>query len=451
MSTFTDWNGPQCNNSQGQAPSTRSIIDLIDAYNTVLSTLESHINATVSDDNNVHNVKEYVTAKLNALQNTLDSASTNASEAIADIRGEVTNAYLTALRLKFTGEAASMVDTQSNVNNNIISMMYKLWVLVNAAATKEQVNTVSDTLDSLSDKIGNVPQDENIISLINDINAALDSENTGVLARLSAIETSLEAHTFDNITVTDTTTSKSVETKYIKNEISRIVYDPNESQLQRLFLGVSGEGDATRYWHILGMLSDNAGTAYVKFTDTQNLAAIINFAVNDSHAGIINVSVARVPDEWLDTSFAICRATDADSNVHYYLCIARGNLSENQMLAFKPSVSGINFVSPMLENKYIEPVSNGTATVVAQVDLSDFVACEAITGSTDGTDAATDGIKVGFGIRWPGVGNPPDKYIEANGQTVSRTDYPQLAKAWGIQTDTFVIPAEDYTIFKYEA
>ena len=245
MSSFTDWDGPQCNNSQGQMPSTRSIIDLINAYETVLDTLNSHISATVSDATNVHNVKEYVTAKLDALTSTLTTASADASEAIADIRGEVTEAYLTALRSKFTGPAASLIDAQSNVNNNIISMMYKLWALVNDAATKNEVNSVSEALNNISDKIGEVPEGTDIISLINELNGALNSVNTGVLARLDAIEASLEAHTFDNITVTDTTTSESVETKYIKNEISRIVYDPNESQLQRLFLGVSGEGVTT--------------------------------------------------------------------------------------------------------------------------------------------------------------------------------------------------------------
>jgi len=441
MSTFTDFNGPQ----PGGMPTTKSILDLVNAYRTMLDSLNDHISQHASSDNNVHNVKDYVAAQLEAINTTLNTASSNADEAIKDLRGEVTTAFANALTAKFTGSAASLIDNANPANNNVIALLYKLWVLITECATDEEMSSLTSTVETLTATIGTIPAGSTIGGMLETINSALNTADTGILARLTAIEAQLASNTFENITVTGTATTKVTAAKLLKALLTRTVYTPNESQLQHLYLGYAN----SKHWHVLGMLVDNVGSAYIKFADTHNMAAQINFAVSDSDTGIIDVNVTRAEGEWLNTSFALCKATDADQTPRYYICVAKDGLGENQMLAFQPHVSGVNFASPMLSDEYVEPVSDGNATVLTQVDLNNYVPSG---HQTSGGSSTSDGVLVGVGVRWPGSSdNVPAKYVYAGGQEVNVTDYPQLAEAWGITTETFVIPAEDHTIFKCEA
>ena len=322
MSTFTDWNGPQNSNIRAS-----DLVQFANSYSDLVARLNQHLQETVASDN-VHAARDYVDhvlaeyAKLADLQNKLTAYYTSA---------ETDNKY----------------------------------------ATKEMLPDLTPYA-----KVAQIPD---ITPLANkrEVEIALAELNTALSARITAIDTLLtglskSVEGFDVVGVLEA--SEALRSKLI--ETTRI------QLLPKRYSAYVGGSDYTGVFYILGMLTDKAGTAYVKYQDDNFMAAVVQFAEQDT--GALTVTCAN--NKLTDLKFFIVTNTDSSGNVHKYLAVqakewlptftSTDGVGYHQTLEFDSA--GINF-APVGTEAFIKP--NGAATVVCECASDTGFSSSAVTTS----------------------------------------------------------------------
>lgn len=511
MSTFTDWNGPQC-----PPPSTKSILDLVQAYNNMYQSLSQHVAMTPSDAGDVHGIKAYVssvlgdyakTAALSGTYATIDALNTKASQqafgehvaaqanatasphGIANYVGQQLANYYTKPEANSTFTSKGELTNHENRTaegdvHGVKSYIQSIIAAYTPTATLEtnyvkkggsdQENTFFWHVNMNADQTHDPHQIKNYIAGVLSRYDTSDAAETK-FANKQAFTTHIEAEVTVNgddvhgikdyvaAVLTDYDTHDQIAQNYYnKTEADQQFVSRENEQFDIIsaetfktipltipqgnakYIGVNNG----RVYYVLGELTEKTGTAFITYDNTANMAMIVNFARSGSDTAILDATITREPGVWIDTQIAICKATDANQQPRYYLCLSKVGMTDH--LNFTPAVTGINILSSEQVN-FTAPVSNGEAHLLAKVDFSNHVPNQHISSEDE-----SDGIPVGAGIRWPiiidpSTGNPtniPEGYLPADGRTVTKQHYPQLAEAWGITNDDFIIPAEDNTIFK---
>lgn len=441
MSTFTDFNGPQ---SCGM-PSTKSMLDLVKAYQDVLSALDKHIGQHLTNGDDPHSAKEYVAQQLGPVADTANAASagTEATKNIIYDDARKDAAYL--LKLRET-TLAELYDSVHEENNNVVHILTLLYNNIKDLQSGLNDKAASNALDELSDEV------ETVVTEIG------NADTPGsIIARLNALEAKFANFTVDLLNATDITAevlnankvnADSVHTEEIMEDLVRV---------PAKFIGVA---DGYR-WNVVGMLTDKAGTAFIKFIDTALLTANVQFAVrdvnpgatteSDDDRGTIAVALTKRNSTWKGLKFAIIMCTDKDGDTQYYLCVGLSVIDNetSQLSAFDMHVAGVNLVSTVSE-AFKEPNSNlQDLIIVTGVAANDNLGSQFIVSNLA---FEGDTVPVGIGVRWPGyVANIPKGFLPFDGRTLNTLDYPQLASAWGIslEQETFTLPTEVGTIVKY--
>lgn len=221
MSTFTNWNGPE-----GQRVRTSDVTDLIAKYTEVITTLNEHIKANVTNTSEVHNVREFVKGLLDDY------------ETVSGLQNKLT-AYVKSTELAVYAKSEDLA----------------------TYAKRSDIPTVP-SLDSY----------------------AKSSEVTSAIS--GAVETLKEALKTDIATLSNRLDADvfSVNDLKVRSVIEQIQFT------DKTFSANIGGSDVDGVYYILGMLVDKAGTAYVRFSDDESFSAVINFAVTPGWKGALSVT-----------------------------------------------------------------------------------------------------------------------------------------------------------------
>jgi hypothetical protein len=289
MSTFTDWNGPQGGNIRAS-----DLIQLANAYNDLVAKLNSHMADKTPGTSDVHGVKTYVAAEIQT--------------AIAAV-----NTALAAVRT--TAEAALPAAT---------------------AATQYQTKIPNaDTLVHSGDLAGYVLQTALNATLANYLRTndlASQQVILDIKADIDAIELALNTIPFSMPILK--------ATDYIEGLIHAV--EQVKFTDKQVATHVGGADANGKYWLIGMQTEDNqAGTAYIKYTNTKPFTAAINFACSKVD-GKYNGALSVVTDTVIEgLKFKLVYGTDNASNEHVYLAVQAPDwIQLNQLELY---ASGINF------------------------------------------------------------------------------------------------------------
>lgn len=313
MSTFTNWNGPHGSDVQAS-----DLVQFANSYSDLLNRLNQHLNETVAS-NNVHAAKDYIDSLL------------------PDYAKLVTlNDRLTAYYTKIEAD--------------------------NKFATKEMLPDLTPyakhtEIPDITPLAIEASVADRFAQLREDIQAQIDSINA-LLTGISRVEHDDEVtHHFD----TAIESSKKVTSHLIEFTRGQIMF-------HRFNTYVGGTNDIGVYY-LLGMLTDRAGTAYIKYTDDQQMSAAIHFA--EYGKGALTVTCANNTLHWL--KFMIVRTTDAEGVEHAYLAVqakewlptftSTDGVGYHKTLQFE--AGGINF-APVSTPAFIRP--NGAGHIICTAD-----------------------------------------------------------------------------------
>lgn len=368
MSTFTDWNGPQ-----GGGARAADLIQLANAYSELVAKLDQHMADKTPGTSDVHGIKTYVETQLATIRGLIPSVSAFITEADADTK------Y--ALKSQVPTDVVKSGDLAGYATSAAVAAL-----LANYLKTNE---------------LGS--------------NAII----TAIKTDIRAIEAVLDADTFEKPVLK--------ATDYVEGLVHAI------EQVQFTDKQVSayiGGADTAGNYYLLGMLLDKAGTAYIKYKNTDPFSAVVNFAVTPDYKGALSVVCDNAV--WKALKFKIVAGTDRNGGKHAYLAVQAPDWVVSQIVF---ECAGINFY-PIGSEGCILPNGN----------CHDVVDCFAYTGFS----ASQINIQVGnIGdvIAWSKFnadGVPVD--IPANchvcdGSAVIPADWPELI-AKGITT----FPLVDYHI-----
>lgn len=378
MSTFTDWNGPQ-----GGGARAADLIQLANAYSDMVAKLNQHMSDKTPATSDVHGIKSYVEAQIATVEGKIPSVDAFITEADAD------NKYAT--------KSAVSAITSDYVKSDQISDFV----------------TTTDLNTALADYLKTADIDSNgIITAIKDDIAAIN-------AKLNISDTPADDFVFEMPVLK--------ATKYVEGIMHAVEQVKFTDKQVSAYVGGA---DSVGNYYLLGMLLDKAGTAYIKYVNTNPFSASVNFAYTPDDKGALSVVC---DNNVLDAlKFKIVAGTDAAGKAHAYLAIQEPNWAVDQI---EFECAGINFV-PVGSDGWLAPNGN----------CHDVIDCFAYTGFS----ASQLNIKVGeIGdvVAWSKFdtnGVPID--IPANchlcdGTEVSQADWPELI-AKGIVT----FPLVDYHI-----
>lgn len=368
MSTFTDWNGPQ-----GGGARAMDLIQLANAYSELVAKLDQHMADKTPSTSDVHGIKTYVEAQIATIRGLIPSVSAFITETDADTK----------------------------------------------YALKSQVSTDVVKSDDLADYATNAAVATLLANYLKTSDLNSNTIITAIKTDISAIETVLDADTFEKPVLK--------ATDYVEGLVHAI------EQIQFTDKQVSayiGGADTAGNYYLLGMLLDKAGTAYIKYKNTDPFSATVNFAVTPDYKGALSVVCDNTV--WKALKFKIVAGTDRNGGKHAYLAVQAPDWVVNQIIF---ECAGINFC-PIGSEGCILPNGN----------CHDVVDCFAYTGFS----ASQINIQVGnIGdvVAWSKFdadGVPVDIPVNCHvcdGSTVDPADWPELI-AKGITT----FPLVDYHI-----
>lgn len=375
MSTFTDWNGPQ-----GGGARAADLIQLANAYTDLVAKLNQHMSDKTPDTSDVHGIKTYVEAQLKTIKDLIPETSAFITETTAD----------------------SKYALKSAIPTNIVNE-----TALNAYAKTEAVEKL------LADYLKTTDLSKQ--KLITDIQADI-----------TAIETMLNiSDAPDKDFVFEMPALKA--TKYVEgimHAVEQVMF--TDKQVSAYVGGADSAGN----YYLLGMLLDKAGTAYIKYVNTDPFSASVDFAYTPDDKGALSVVCDN--NVWAALKFKIVAGTDATGEKHAYLAVQAPDWVVDQIM-FK--CAGINFC-PIGSEGWVAPNGN----------CHDVVDCFAYTGFS----ASQLNIKVGeigdvvawnkFDTNGVPIDIPANCHI-CDGTAVSQSDWPELVAA-GITT----FPLVDYHI-----
>ena len=280
MSTFTDWDGPQ-----GGGARAADLVQLANAYSELVTKLNQHMVAT-PDPSDVHGVKTYVESKIAEVQALIPSVSAFITESAADAK------Y--ALQSQIPSDVVHSADIANFVTQTALTSALSNYLRTDDLASQQVILDIQDDV--------------------------------------AAIETALAQTTFSMPILK--------ATDYIEGLIHAVEQVKFTDKLVATHIG--GSDTNGKYW-LIGMQTDDhqAGTAYIKYTNTKPFTAVVNFAcskVNGRYNGALSVVTDTVID---GLKFKLVYGTDHDNVEHVYLAIQAPEwLAHNQLEAY---ASGINF------------------------------------------------------------------------------------------------------------
>lgn len=368
MSTFTDWNGPQ-----GGGARAVDLIQLANAYTDLVAKLNQHMSDKTPDTSDVHGIKTYVEAQLKTIKDLIPSTSAFITESNADS--------------KYALKTAVPTD------------------VVNEAALSAYVKT-TDLNKALADYLKTNDLKEQ--QLIKDIQTDI-----------TAIETVLSADPFSMPVLK--------ATKYVEgimHAVEQVMF--TDKQVSAYVGGADSAGN----YYLLGMLLDKAGTAYIKYVNTDPFSATVNFAYTPDDKGALSVVCDN--SVWDALKFKIVAGTDATGEKHAYLAVQAPDWVVDQIVF---ECAGINFC-PIGSEDWVAPNGN----------CHDVIDCFAYTGFSTSQLNIKVG-EIGDVVAWSKFdtnGVPIDIPVNCHicdGTEVSQSDWPELVAA-GITT----FPLVDYHI-----
>ena len=296
MSTFTDWNGPQ-----GGGVRAADLIQLANAYSELVSKLNQHMSDKTPDTSDVHGIKTYVEAQLNAIKDLIPSTSAFITEQDAD------------------GKYAVKSDIPADyVEKATLDEYVKTSVLSDYLKTKDLTS-------------------QQVI--------------TDIQTDITAIKAALSANPFEMPALKATT--------YVEgliHAVEQIKFTDKD------FSAPVGGSDTAGIYYILGMLENKAGTVYIKMSNTKPFSAVVNFAVTPGFKGALSVTTDC---ELAGLKFKIVAGTDTDDIPHAYLAIQSSEWFSHfttsdgvgKFNSIQFSGAGINYI-PVDSNGYKQPNGN---------------------------------------------------------------------------------------------
>lgn len=426
MSTFTTWNGP----FSEAKPSTKDVLELIDAYNNVLSALNTHIAESAANESTVHGVITCVTSAIADLQETLtETINDNIATVTASVDSDVSELESSISTVKasleeYTGQYVA------DSSNEILTFSY-------AIKSSQYFIGLLHALDII------------------DFTRLVSVTPTYISATSSGSSTTVSGYILGMLSV-DWSDDSSAPTSYM----------------------------------------NKAARAYIKFSNTSPLDAICDMVATQtatSKVGTLNVLVSKKANTWTNLAFHIIHGTSSTSEDAIYLVVSSSSYTSSSSMQFK--VAGVNFI-PVGADGYIAPNGNGTllGTVTIGTSASVMSGSDVLRANTVVSDSYTDTsnnalitvddtditignssysvtfnvlpiyedldegtsttlstkaelttnvIPVGAIIRWIGD-DPPTGYLMCNGQTITKSSYPELYAVIGS-----TVPKEDNSIIKY--
>lgn len=368
MSTFTDWNGPQSGGVRAA-----DLIQLANAYSDMVAKLNQHMSDKTPATSDVHGIKTYVEAQIATVEGKIPSVDAFITETDADGKYAAKSAIPTDIVKK--AEIAGFVEA-TDLNTTLTN-----YLKTNDLSKQKLITDIQTDLATIKKALGTDPFEMPVLKATKYVEGII--------------------HATAQVVFTDKSVSAYV-----------------------------GGADTVGKYYLLGMLLDKAGTAYIKYVNTNPFSATVNFAYTPDDNGALSVVCDN--DEWNALKFKIVAGTDAAGKAHAYLAIQEPNWVVDQI---EFECTGINFV-PVGSDGWLAPNGN----------CHDVIDCFAYTGFS----ASQLNIKVGdvgevvAWSKFDANGVPTDIPVNCHicdGTKVSQSDWPELVTA-GITT----FPLVDYHI-----
>lgn len=504
MSTFTEFNGPQ----QGMpGPTLSQLTALIEAYNKLSVQLQTHVEKSVSQVTDVHNVKTYVDSVKDAITATYTAYINNIINGIND-QISIINSALDNRVSTLTFESAI-----STINSHIADLQ----TLCNTFAVEDDVQ---DKLDRITATVEAVRHDLTSFTQMFD---TLEDDELGL---------------DEDLRVDGKVTAQ-------LNVLNKVDFT-SWAEFQAPYAGTGGLEAGTQGVYVLGCLSENwdddpnapisnkykPARIYVKYFNSEPFDAIIDVAVvqrDNTFAGSLTAKVAKVSGTWKDMAFHIVHGTGTqgqDTVDKMYLCIsAKGLAVSNENGTYSVTqatfkVAGENFCAVGQEG-YVRPngMLHNITTVKIGTEAASITAIDKFSANSfavyaeslntlydlagnkifdiqtldvpEGTEVVThrymfignnnydkvmfttrpylvtdDGqgnvqesklitakeainvtVPIGGMIKWLGQ-TPPEGYLLCDGSQVLASEYPELANVLGSTGLYVTLPNETYAIIR---
>lgn len=461
MSAFSDHSC--CGPMSGRA-SSAALIEYANEYKNLLGKLTDHINDEVSASEDVHNVKAYV-------QSVKESIDEVLKRYVKD--DDAKNTYVSK-------EQFNVADTVSHT---------ELDTLLSSKASSLDFNDLVDEVKNLS--YVSPESLENYVTV---------EDFTELSKAHTALVTALESY------------------KVSSRDLYGVANYKEFKPATAFYAGTGSVDTGTKGLWLFAQISDSAfkdtasivnkqqsGTIYIKFMNTNDLDAIINFTATNSETGTLAVAMSKAAEE--EIRFHLVHGTTSNDKDHLYLGISAESLS-TMTLGVQVKVAGNNVYVQGDENfelpnghikadvctvvipegvKSCFAASNVSAKAVHAAAFYDqagklfaeiiknpetkdtqFVfkehPCVLVDEENDPVvtkSAVPNTVPVGAMLRWAGHDEDllPNTYMFCDGRQLIAKDYFDLAVALGViskNTDinelqdrvVFDLPIEDFSIIK---
>ena len=502
MSAFTEWNGPP----GGRGPSTKDVLALIDAYNSMSAVLSKHLESTAAD--NVHSFGSALKEAIAALESSVNAAL--ALKADADAVSSLSETAASSekeIMLESSRAAAAEAELQSAIDDESARAQESEASLSEAVSALEEA--LEETKETFSQALSQISfDDEDVTSVAGSLAV------TEYIISTIKVQSLVDFIEWDTITAQYAGTGASSDTRthglYILGQLSE-EWDPDK--------GFSDEH------------KPKPARAYIKYIGNRPFDLVVDIAASGLENGSITctasfnkVWTAEDPDDaWEDMALHLVISADSSGTSHVFLAISAKGLY-GQPVQFH--VSGVNFIAGGTVNGVsssigfarvkqgfsayrasfddlrvselhdvhgdrllsVEMYRDKDFSAIKNLYISDKTYCHVFfmrrpsiifdEVQEDGSaksyvapvltgydlDALSAGASMkGVIVFWPqwedaevnGVSvkravNVPDGWIACDGSTVSTSDYPTLIEILGLDegASSAVLPCMDYAIMR---
>ena len=322
MSAFTEWNGP----AAGRGPSTKDVLALIDAYNSLNTTLTKHLASTDIDD--VHNFKTALEAAVAGAESALkaaidmkaDSAAVSIlSETVASNRNDITSESERAKGIEET-----LAEAIATENKRALKKELELDEAINALES-----ALINTKEIFSQALSRISFDDDVTTIVTGVLAA--TEYFIGMVKVRYLLDFVGWKTFNAQYAGTGTADGSTKTNgvYILGRISE-EWDPDK--------GFTDE------------FNRKGARAYIKYVNDRPFDLVVDMVSTGTEYGKITClasfkkewTVDDTEDAWEDMTLHLLTNTDSSGTAHVYLGISARGLS-GQSTTFH--VAGENFIA----------------------------------------------------------------------------------------------------------
>ena len=501
MSTFTEWNGPMA----ARGPSTKDVLALIEAYNSLNATLAKHLAGTATDD--VHGFKTTLVAAVAETEAALKELI--GTKADSDDVASLAEAVASSAE-SIAYEAARAQEAEAALNSAVVSESSR------ALAAEEEVNGAIDELE-----------------------AALGSFKEAYLANASQIAYDGDATT----TIAGIVSATEHFIGVMKVRRFHDIVEWRTFNAQYAGTGISDATTGTNGVYILGRMSDEwipdmgfedksapkTARAHIKYINSRPFDLMVDMAATSAEEGSLTClasfekpwTLDDPADAWEDMALHLLTNTDATGHVHVFLAISAKGLSgqsttfhvagENfipggtvngvsSRIAFTRVKQGFNGNRANLDDLRVEALNDAYGKIILKVEYSNdivgvkhkdlYIADPSYEGvyflrrpsviytpSEDYEDTASEiapvltsldldavssgGSLKGIIVFWPQwedaeaggktfkkAINVPEGWLACDGSEVSSEEYPGLAEKLGQSGGTLELPLIDYAIIR---